>query len=141
AGGPPLAPDRDAADSVLDALEAALDEAGWELAHVAGNSLGGYCALRLAERGRARTVVALAPAGGWVPHDESFRESLEYFIWLYEQIQPVAPYADQLVATASARRAATRFTAVNFEHIPPELLAHQVRGAAACVGVPALVES
>ena len=30
-----------------------------------GNSLGGFLALQLACRGRARTVVALAPGGGW----------------------------------------------------------------------------
>ncbi len=42
-----------------------MDEAGWETAHVAGNSLGGYVTLQLAERGRARTAVVLAPAGGW----------------------------------------------------------------------------
>ena len=42
-----------------------MDEAGFETAHIVGNSLGGYLALLLAERGRARSVVALAPAGGW----------------------------------------------------------------------------
>jgi pimeloyl-ACP methyl ester carboxylesterase len=47
------------------AVERALDEAGFETAHVAGNSLGGYLALKLAERGRARSVVALPPGGGW----------------------------------------------------------------------------
>ena len=50
-----------------------MDDAGFETAHVAGNSLGGYVALQLAARGRARSVVALAPAGGWAEGDESFR--------------------------------------------------------------------
>lgn len=35
-----------------------------EPVHVAGSSLGGWLALALAARGRARSVVALAPAGG-----------------------------------------------------------------------------
>ena len=35
--------------------------AGFETAHIVGNSLGGYVALQLAARGRARSVVALAP--------------------------------------------------------------------------------
>jgi pimeloyl-ACP methyl ester carboxylesterase len=36
---------------------------GWETAHLVGNSLGGWLALALAERGRAQTVVAFSPAG------------------------------------------------------------------------------
>jgi pimeloyl-ACP methyl ester carboxylesterase len=42
-----------------------LDELGIERAHVAGNSLGGWTALELARLGRARSVVALGPAGLW----------------------------------------------------------------------------
>jgi pimeloyl-ACP methyl ester carboxylesterase len=45
------------------AVEEQLDRLGWETAHVAGNSLGGWVALELARRGRARTVVAIAPIG------------------------------------------------------------------------------
>ncbi len=59
-GGRPLDGDFDLAAAV----EAAMDEAGVETAHIVGNSLGGYLALVLATRGRARSVVALAPAGG-----------------------------------------------------------------------------
>lgn len=51
--------------ALTDALESQLDEAGIDTAHVAGNSLGGWVALELARRGRARSVVALSPAGGW----------------------------------------------------------------------------
>jgi pimeloyl-ACP methyl ester carboxylesterase len=60
-----------AADAMLsvrglaDVLEAQLDEARIPTAHIAGNSLGGWIALELARRGRARSVVAFSPAGGW----------------------------------------------------------------------------
>ena len=40
-----------------------MDEAGFASAHVAGTSLGGWIALILGERGRARTVTAISPAG------------------------------------------------------------------------------
>jgi pimeloyl-ACP methyl ester carboxylesterase len=63
AGGPPLP--EIAAGALADAVERAMDGAGFATAHVAGNSLGGHVALQLAARGRARTVVAFAPAGGW----------------------------------------------------------------------------
>jgi len=54
-------------DDYLDDLERQLDELGIVKADLVGNSLGGYLALRLAARGRARRVVCLAPAGGWRP--------------------------------------------------------------------------
>ncbi len=41
-----------------------------------------------------------------------------------------APHADAIVASPEGRRAATNFTAVAYEHIPADLLAHQIRGAA-----------
>ena len=46
-------------------LEAFCDGLGIDTAHVAGNSLGGWLALELAKRGRARSVTALSPAGLW----------------------------------------------------------------------------
>ena len=54
-------------DALADWLERELDAVGWDSAHIVGNSLGGWLALELAKRGRARSVVALAPAGGWRP--------------------------------------------------------------------------
>ena len=50
-------------EALADAVEAAMDAAGFETAHLAGNSLGGWIALILARRGRARTVTAISPAG------------------------------------------------------------------------------
>src|SRR5215208_371925 len=48
-----------------DHLELLLDSYGVGTAHLAGNSMGGALALELAKRGRARSVVALSPGGGW----------------------------------------------------------------------------
>jgi pimeloyl-ACP methyl ester carboxylesterase len=61
---PPLPPGAGSSPNRLaDAVEAAMDEAGFESAHVAGNSLGGWIGLELARRGRARTCVPISPAG------------------------------------------------------------------------------
>jgi pimeloyl-ACP methyl ester carboxylesterase len=56
-------------ESSADHLERHLDEIGVGAAHVVGNSMGGALALELAKRGRAHSVVALAPAGGWSEGD------------------------------------------------------------------------
>jgi pimeloyl-ACP methyl ester carboxylesterase len=61
---PPLPPDEvSSPERLADAVEEAMDDAGFETAHVAGNSLGGWIALVLARRGRARTCVPISPAG------------------------------------------------------------------------------
>src|SRR5919197_770163 len=97
AGGPPI--DGAIGDHVLaDAVERALDEAGFERPHIVGNSLGGYVALQLAARGRARTVVALAPAGGWAPGDHSYKDVLALQATLQALVKAAAPHAEALLA-------------------------------------------
>jgi pimeloyl-ACP methyl ester carboxylesterase len=61
---PPLQAGLDSTPEALaDAVEREMLGAGFDSAHLAGNSLGGWIALELARRGRARTVTAISPAG------------------------------------------------------------------------------
>ena len=65
-GGPPMpAGPGNVMDRIVDDMCAQLDSAGIGSAHLVGNSLGGWIALELARRGRAESVLALSPAGGW----------------------------------------------------------------------------
>lgn len=65
-GGPPMPPGQPVTvETMADVLEQDLQARGIERPHVVGNSLGGWLALELARRGRARSVTALSPAGGW----------------------------------------------------------------------------
>ncbi len=139
AGGPPLGADITSA-TLPDALERAMDAAGFTTAHIVGNSLGGYLALQLAARGRAESVVALAPAGGWAKDDRSSAETLASFVTTQEQMKAAAPYADELVSTLAGRRQATQTFTTNYEHIPAELIAHIMRGVADCDGALPLIE-
>jgi pimeloyl-ACP methyl ester carboxylesterase len=50
-------------EALADAVEDEMARAGFDRAHIAGNSLGGWIALELARRGRAETVVGISPAG------------------------------------------------------------------------------
>jgi pimeloyl-ACP methyl ester carboxylesterase len=139
AGGPALEGEL-GDDTLADALERAMDEAGFEDAHVVGNSLGGYVGLQLARRGRARSLVLMAPAGGWAHGDESYRQTLEHFKQTQELVKAAVPYVEQMVASVEGRRTATQFITTNFEHIPAELIAHQVLGVANCAAVEPLIE-
>jgi pimeloyl-ACP methyl ester carboxylesterase len=138
AGGPPL--DGGITETVIaDAVERSMDAAGFDTAHIVGNSLGGWIALQLAARGRARSVVALAPAGGWARGSGAVDDLLGFQAMLHGQVRAAAPYAGAIAASAAGRRQATRLIVTNFEHIPAELIAHQIRGVAGCQGAPALI--
>jgi pimeloyl-ACP methyl ester carboxylesterase len=138
AGGPPL--DEVSDEAMVDAIEAVLDEAGFEQAHLVGNSLGGYLALRLAARGRALTVVAFAPAGGWAVGDDAAHETLALFTELQGLARAAAPHADAIMSSANGRRRATEYITMQFEHLPAQLLAHQLVGAATCDAAAGLIE-
>jgi pimeloyl-ACP methyl ester carboxylesterase len=127
-GGPPLG--EASAEAVVDQVEQALDEAGITIAHVGGNSLGGYVALKLAERGRARSVVALAPASGDAPVGV-----LDEQDELQARAKAIAPYADRL-----DKRRATMLLTERSDHLPDDLVAHLTLGIARCDGARALTQ-
>lgn len=78
AGAAPLPPGPISIDVWTDAAEAAMDRAGFDTAHVAGYSLGGWVAMELARRGRARSVWSFAPAGGWT-NEASLQRLAKFF--------------------------------------------------------------
>lgn len=139
AGGP--ASDGEiSADAMLDQLEGILDDAGIGEAHLVGNSLGGYAALHLAARGRAKSLTAFAPAGGWAVGDDSYFAVLDQFVTLKEMLAGAMQYLDALVSTPEGRRQATQLITVNYEHLEPELVAHLVTGVAGCDALGPLVD-
>lgn len=61
-------------DALATAVEAELDAAGLDGPDLAGNSLGGWIALELARRGRARSVTAISPAGMWTERERAWAD-------------------------------------------------------------------
>jgi len=98
----PLPPGtRPTIDAMATALERALDAAGWDQAHVAGNSMGGWLALELGRRGRAASVVAISPAGMWTDKEVAYSRNALRF--QHAAATRIAPYADTLTRTALGR--------------------------------------
>jgi pimeloyl-ACP methyl ester carboxylesterase len=139
AGGPPIEGEI-TIDLFADAVERELDAAGIDSAHFAGNSLGGFVALQLAARGRAESVVALAPAGGWARGDAGATDLFHSQKEIHALAKASAAHADAIVSTLEGRRRATALITNNFEHIPPPLIVDLMLGVAGCTAAPALVD-
>jgi pimeloyl-ACP methyl ester carboxylesterase len=118
-GGEPYPPDSPISFAAsTDSLEGHLDELGVDTAHFVGNSMGGALALELARRGRARTVVALAPAGGWTPGDGEARRLAKFFARQLRTTRALESRMPLLVGRPKARRLALRDVMRHGERVP-----------------------
>src|ERR687893_1651770 len=119
-GGPtPPRPAHSLAEAA-DHLEALLDELGVGSAHLAGNSMGGALALELAKRGRARSVVAISPGGGW--HEANTREAkriIRQFSINQRAARLSEPRVQALLARPRLRRLALRDVMSRGDNVPP----------------------
>lgn len=132
-GGDPLADGAEATiDALTDGIERALDAAGIETAHVAGNSLGGWLALDLARRGRARSVVGLSPAGGWARGTSAERRVKRLFKVQHAIFSRLEPYADTLVRRPRARRLMFGAAIQHGDRMPPADALARFRGVLGC---------
>ena len=89
--------------SLADALESFLDDLGIDTAHIGGNSLGGWLALELAKRGRARSATAFSPAGFYNDRERAFARTS---LWLSARVtRLLASHAELVLASAIGRTA------------------------------------
>ncbi|MFL6089162.1 MAG: alpha/beta fold hydrolase [Aeromicrobium sp.] len=104
-GGPPLPAGSVGIGAIADALERQLDELGWQRAHFAGNSLGGWLSLEMAQRGRAESVIAFSPAGAF-----SSWWAARRLVWLLRVIGLIArlPGMERLLRFRAVRYALGR---------------------------------
>jgi pimeloyl-ACP methyl ester carboxylesterase len=83
------------------ALAGFLDELRIVAAHTAGDSVGGWTAFDLAKLGRARSVVAIAPAGLW-PRRDPWRCSLKLWV-MYRLGRLTTRVTDRALRTEAGR--------------------------------------
>ncbi|MDB4990084.1 MAG: putative hydrolase [Myxococcaceae bacterium] len=109
-------------EHVIDDAERFLDQLGLDRVHLAGNSMGGWVALELARRGRARSVCALSPAGAWVDDDQ--QQAARKLRAIVRQTRAGRWALPLLARSASFRRWALRDTVVRGDQVSEhELLA------------------
>jgi pimeloyl-ACP methyl ester carboxylesterase len=102
-----------------DALERHLDELGVGTAHLVGNSMGGSLAIELAKRGRARSVVALSPGGGWEIGGPEPERIARFFTRQMRMVRASRKQMPRLMARASGRKLGMRDIMRHGELIAP----------------------
>jgi pimeloyl-ACP methyl ester carboxylesterase len=106
---------------VVDDAQRTLDELGIERAHLAGNSMGGWVALELARRGRARSVCALSPAGFWDAHTPDHARATGRLKGVTVQARLGRPLLPLAARAAAVRRFALREVAAHGARVTPAM--------------------
>jgi pimeloyl-ACP methyl ester carboxylesterase len=131
--GRPLDPAVPVSSSALvDAVEADMDAAGFDQAHIVGNSLGGRIALELAQRGRARSVVAFSPAISWQQGAWAQARARRFFAGGYWLNMRLLPRIGPFVRRPRLRRALLRGSMSHGERLRPAAAAAIVRANVDC---------
>ena len=102
-----------------DSLERHLDELGVGTAHLVGNSMGGALAIELAKRGRARSVVALSPGGGWELGSPEPERIARFFERQMRIVRASRKQLPRLMRRPGTRKLAMRDIMRHGELIPP----------------------
>jgi pimeloyl-ACP methyl ester carboxylesterase len=138
-GGLPLDDDVTPSLAALaDGIEEDLDRLGLSQVHVVGNSLGGWLAIELARRGRARSVVLLSPAGAW--RSQRRIDLIAKAIQLSVNMSArCAPHAEAVAANKVLRWLMLAGQVAEPGRVTPESLAAHIRASAEAPAVDALL--
>lgn len=124
-----------------DAVEGLLDELGVGTAHFVGNSMGGGIALELAKRGRARSVVALAPAGGWSRGDGEGPRIGNFFARQVRMLKRTHAWSERIMRRPGTRRLAFREIMRHGELVSPADAAEIGQAALHCSISPRAIQA
>ena len=140
--GGPVAPADVSVTWLADYLEMLLDEEGHDRVHVVGNSLGGWLALELARRGRARSVTAVSPAGAWRKGSDQRRvHTLLRAADVVNRFPPDASPVAAAMVSPLVRRAVLRGLMERGDRVTRGDALGILRDAHACRVVPALLRA
>jgi pimeloyl-ACP methyl ester carboxylesterase len=132
-GGPPLEISGPLTIATgADSLERHLDELGIGSAHFAGNSMGGALAIELAARGRARSVVALSPGGGWLDESGEAVRIARFFARQIRLLRRTQAQLGRVVRRPGTRRIAYRDVMRHGELLSPADALQLSRSALNC---------
>lgn len=119
-------------ESAVDLLEKKLDAMGISQAHIVGNSLGGWFAIELARRGRALSVVALAPGGGWEEGSPHVQRLHRHFKMTHALLRLGGQVALRLVQWPTARYLFLRDCVARPHSLSPDAARLMIEAAYRC---------
>jgi pimeloyl-ACP methyl ester carboxylesterase len=132
-GGPELeAGTEPTVGALVDSVERDMDRAGFDTAHLVGNSLGGWIAFELARRGRARSVVAISPAGGWEKGTRDEKRLRTLFARNHKLSSRMLPRLDSLMRRPRLRRILLAQVAARGDRIPASVAVEMIRNSVGC---------
>ncbi len=132
-GGPEVPDGTDVSvGALVDAVERDMDAAGFEAAHLVGNSLGGWISLELAKRGRARSVVAIAPAGGWEQGTRDEQRLRKLFKRNHQMSTKMLPRIEKMMRRPRLRRLLLSQVAARGDRISAGAAAQLIRDSLDC---------
>jgi pimeloyl-ACP methyl ester carboxylesterase len=140
-GGPPVAARPVRIADVVDDAERTLDGLGIETAHLAGNSMGGWVALELARRGRARTACALSPAGTWDAGSPEHRATRAILARARTDTQRSRHLLPLALRVPAVRRFALRNTAADGARVSREEILGAVQDLLGCAVIEDLLDT
>lgn len=140
-GGDPLPSGaRHTIEAGLDLIEAQLDKLRVGRAHVVGNSLGGWLAIELARRGRASSVVAIAPGGGWELGSPEHVRLVRRFQLVRRLLMVGGALASVLARHSALRHLFLRDTLAHPERLTPDEAARFIEAAWRCAAFEGVLE-
>lgn len=127
-------------EALVDHCRAELDARGITRAHLVGNSLGGWIALRLGGEHRGRTVTCLAPAGGWGPRSRFGRAlQLQFRIGYVLARLLCMTRLRGLLRFAAVRRALLSAMVTRPSALPRPQAEHAIASVAHCTALSSLL--
>jgi pimeloyl-ACP methyl ester carboxylesterase len=131
-GGPPFDAESVSIETMADLFERQLSDEGIDRAHFAGNSMGGLLSLEMAMRGRALSVVAVCPAGGWERGSSEERAVARVFQRNKAALRFVGPWIETIARNRRLRAIAFREMAAFPERLDALQAKDGLHAAAGC---------
>lgn len=140
-GGPPYDEDENTLAAAGDVMERHLDELGVGRAHLVGNSMGGALVLELAKRGRALSVIAIAPGGGWAPDSGEADRLARLFARQRQLARVFGPIVPAVIKSPLLRRLAMHDVMRHGELVPPADVVQMMRASLQCPIFPRVIDA
>lgn len=140
-GGPAYDEDENTLAAAGRAMERHVDELGVGRAHLVGNSMGGALALELAKRGRALSVIAIAPGGGWAPESGEADRLARLFARQRRLARAFGPIVPAVIKSPSLRRLAMHDVMRHGELVPPADVVQMMRASLQCTIFPRVIDA